>query len=63
MYNEQSRLRYYQINSYLLCSWKFLIISTNLNDSAKGPLNASDKTKLSIQGVTTDLIIIYKEPL
>jgi len=38
------------------------MISTNLNDSAKGPLKASDKTKLSIHGVTIDLITIYKEP-
>lgn len=37
------------------------MISTNLNDSAKGPLKASDNAKLSTHGVTIDLMIIYKE--
>lgn len=38
------------------------MISTNLKDSAIGPLKASDKTKLSNHGVTIDLKTIYREP-
>lgn len=36
------------------------MISTNLKDSAKGPLKASDRAKLSTHGSTIDLKITYK---